>query len=125
MKLWLCVAALGMLGAGSSPSFAQDDPAKLFAKQCGICHGDPNIADSKSRLGPDLHGLSGRTAGTSDFARYSPAMKRSDIVWSNKTLDMFLAAPRTTVRGTIMAYPGLKDDSARKRLVRYILSASE
>jgi hypothetical protein len=38
---------------------------------------------------------------------YSPAMKRSKIVWDEKTLDRFLAAPLKVVPGTTMTYDGI------------------
>ena len=108
------------------PAAAQEaDGAALFKQHCSMCHGDPNVEGSVSRLGPELHKLQGRTAGTTEFLRYSPAMRSSGLVWDSATLDTYLVNPRATVRGTTMAFPGLRDEAARKLLVEYILGAAE
>jgi cytochrome c len=66
--------------------------AQVFA-QCAGCHSlEPDIL-----AGPTLHGLLGRRIGSVPGYRYSPAMMRSKIVWSEDTLSMYLAAPQKVV----------------------------
>ena len=56
---------------------------------------------------------------------YSPAMKRSKIVWNAGTLDGFLASPLTYVPGTAMGYAGVADAEERADLIAYLKRANE
>ena len=66
----------------------------------------------------------GRRAGSVPGFDYSPAMKRSGIVWNAKTLDRFLADPLRTVPGTSMGYAGVKDRKERAALIAYLKQAN-
>ena len=55
---------------------------------------------------------------------YSDAMKRSKIVWSEKTLDRFLANPLKAVPGTAMGYAGVTDRKERADLIAYLEQAN-
>ena len=52
-------------------------------------------------------------------------MKRSGIVWNEKTLDRFLASPLTAVPGTTMGYAGVQDNKERADLIAYLKRANE
>ena len=113
------VAAL-LLAAGTAS--AQDAGAgeKLFVK-CKACH---TVGDgATNKVGPHLNDLFGRTAGTADGYRYSPAMSKAGadgLVWSEETLRSFLAAPRNFVKGTKMAFPGFKKDQELADMIAYL-----
>jgi len=47
-------------------------------------------------------------------------MKRSGIVWDERTLDRFLANPMVTVPGTAMTYAGIDDAQERADLIAYL-----
>ena len=102
-----------------SPALAAGDAEKgkrVFNK-CKACH----VADAeKNRIGPHLVGLFGRTAGSVEKYRYSKSMKDSGIVWNAETLDAYLANPRQYVKGTRMAFPGLKKASDRDAVIAYL-----
>jgi cytochrome c len=51
---------------------------------------------------------------------YSPAMKRSGLVWNEATLDRFLADPLKAVPGTTMTYAGIPDPRERADLIAYL-----
>ena len=71
-------------------------------------------------MGPNLHGLFGRKAGTvPDFKGYSPALKASRIVWDAKSLDQFLPAPAAKVPGTRMVMK-VSDPVRRAALIAYL-----
>lgn len=70
-------------------------------------------------MGPNLHGLFGRKAGSVQGFAYSKAMKASGIVWDAKTLDRYLAAPTTTVPGTRMVAK-VGDPARRAALIAYL-----
>jgi cytochrome c len=86
---------------------------KLY-KTCGICH-----SFDKNGQGPRHAGVFGRTAGTvPDFA-YSPALKRSGIVWTEETLDKWLADPQALVPGSKMYYAVSKPQD-RADVIEYL-----
>jgi len=99
---------------------AAGDPraGETIYERCGACH-----SLSQDRAGPRHCGLLGRRAGSVPGFDYSPAMKRSGIVWSRATLDRFLANPAATVPGTSMGYAGVKDGKERSDLLAYLESA--
>jgi len=96
---------------------AQDAAAGGMAfQQCAECH-SPGASDGN---GPGLKGIAGRKAGAKDGFIYSPAMKKSTVVWDDKTLDAFLKDPRVVVPGTTMAYGGDDDAKERADLVAFL-----
>ena len=101
-------------------ALAAGDPRageQIYARCLG-CH-----ALEYNRTGPKHCGLFGRRAGSvPDFA-YSAAMKKSKIVWNEKTLDRFLADPPKAVPGTTMTYAGVSDAKERADLIAYLKQA--
>ena len=63
---------------------------KVFRK-CVACH---SLQEGKNKIGPSLHNLLDRKAGSVEGYKYSKAMKNSDVVWDEKSLDKFLTKPR-------------------------------
>jgi cytochrome c len=88
--------------------------------RCLACH-----ALAFDRVGPRHCGLFGRHAGSVQGFAYSPAMKRSKIVWSEKTLDRFLANPPRAIPGTTMTYAGIADARERTDLIGFLKAAGE
>jgi len=92
---------------------------EIYAR-CLACH-----ALAYDRTGPRHCGLFGRRAGSvKDFA-YSDAMKRSSVVWNERTLDRFLANPLKAVPGTAMGYAGIADSAERVDLIAYLKQANQ
>ncbi|MDX3926039.1 MAG: cytochrome c family protein [Shinella sp.] len=93
-----------VIAGGATSVLAQGADAapgqRLFQQRCGACH---QIATPRNGVGPNLQGVVGRTAGTAEGFRYSPALRDSGITWSAETLDTFLTNPTAMVRGTRMA----------------------
>ena len=83
--------------------------------RCLACH-----SLEVNRTGPKHCGVVGRHAGSVPAYDYSPAMKRSKLVWNEKTLDRFLADPLKTVPGTTMTYAGVPDAKERTDLIAYL-----
>ena len=60
--------------------------------RCRACH--LFDATGRHRVGPNLAGVFGRTAGTvEDFPRYTDLMKTLGIVWDETTLNTWLSGP--------------------------------
>lgn len=84
---------------------------------CTACHS--RDAGAPQRMGPNLHDLLGRKAGSSPGFDYSPALRASDITWNAQELDAYLAAPTKRVPGTRMAI-AVTDPARRQALIEYL-----
>lgn len=79
--------------------------------------------DGDNRLGPNLHGIMGRQAGSEEYG-YSPALKSSDIVWDAQTLDRFIENPEAVIPGNNMKpYGGISDPEVRESIVSHLSNA--
>jgi cytochrome c len=112
-----------VLAAGSV--LAEGDEARgerLFNQQCKACHtldqGGHNL------VGPNLHGLFGRKAGSADY-QYSDAMKKSGIVWDEKALTDYLKDPKGKVAGTKMTYIGLRQEQQQQDMTAFLKKATQ
>ena len=95
--------AHGMQGTqtGSADAGAGDAARgqALFEKRCTGCH-----ALEKSKQGPMLQGVYGRTSGTAVGYAYSDALKKAAIVWDERSLDKWLSDPDQFVSGNNMDF---------------------
>jgi cytochrome c len=93
--------AVVLVVAHSAPSFAAGDAAHgaTVYRQCMICH-----ALDKNGIGPSHRNVFGRAAGGVANYTYSAALKASNIVWNEATLDQWLANPQALVPGTKMMF---------------------
>ena len=117
----LASLALAMALVSSGTAVAADIKAgeKVF-KKCKACH----YADrEKHKTGPHLVNIIGRTAGSlEDYKKYSKAMKASGIVWDETTLADYLRAPKKYIKGTKMAFVGLKKDADIENVIAYLMA---
>jgi cytochrome c len=125
-KLWwrLLPAISIVFGALTSTALADGDATLgkvVFAKNCSMCH---EAEKPRHGGGPSLMGIIGRPAASTDFRRYSTAMKASGIVWDAEILAKFVSGPRLLVKGTAMPIAGLKNPDDITNLVAYFTSLS-
>ena len=112
----LAVAATGLFLA--MPAQAGDAAAgeKVFRK-CKSCH---YVDQEKNKTGPHLVNIVGRAAGAVDGFKYSSAMKESGLTWDEATLTEFLKKPKDYLKGTKMAFAGIRKDEDLANLIAYL-----
>ena len=85
----------------AAPSFASGDAAHgaTIYHECMICH-----SLDKNGIGPTHRDVFGRKAGSVPDYNYSAALKGSNLVWNEATLDQWLTNPQALVPGTKMMF---------------------
>lgn len=118
VALWLA----GPASRADAPTMDAAAAARgaLIYERCAACH-----ALSFDRTGPRHCGLFGRRAGSLPDFDYSPALRRSPLVWSEATLDRFLKNPMGAIPGNAMGYDGVKDEDERRDLIAYLRAAGD
>ena len=113
------VLAFGAAWAFAACAAANPQHGEEVYGRCLACH-----ALGYDRVGPRHCGLFGRRAGSVPGFAYTDAMKKSKLVWDEKTLDRFLANPMKVVPGTAMTYEGVTDAKDRADLIAYLRQAN-
>lgn len=113
--------AIAMIGFGTTAAMAEGDPAngeKVFRK-CKACHA---VEAGQNKIGPSLHAIVGRDAGTVEGFKYSDALMESGIVWDAASIDGYLADPKGYIPKNRMAFAGLKKEQDRADVIAYLES---
>ncbi|QFU09059.1 Cytochrome c2 [Rhodobacteraceae bacterium THAF1] len=99
--------------------------SKVF-RQCQACHAVGEGAANK--VGPQLNGVVGRTAGSVEDFRYSNAMMDANaegLIWNAETLGAYLEDPRGYMKGTKMSYRGLRAEEDRAAIIAFLQSHAD
>ncbi|HEY6870737.1 MAG TPA: c-type cytochrome [Novosphingobium sp.] len=110
------LATLALAAPALAAPPAPPAPPPSFAR-CAVCHNATKGAGPK--IGPDLWGVYGSKAASQKFA-YSQALKAAKLKWDAETLDKWISGPMTMVPGTMMSFPGLKDQAKRAEIIAYL-----
>lgn len=99
----------------AEPAMAESGPPPVFL-QCKACHA---IEAGANGIGPSLHGVVGRKAGSASGYAYSPALQQSGLTWDRASLDKWLKSPLQMVPGTRMMIT-VPDAARRKEIIDYL-----
>jgi cytochrome c len=97
------------------------DAGKKVFKKCRACHAVGEGA--KNGSGPHLNGIVGRTMGSVDGFKYSKVFAAAlddGLVWDDEALAGFLEKPKSYMKGTKMAFSGLKKASDQQAVIEYL-----
>ena len=90
---------------------------KIF-KKCAACHSV--VKDGRNKIGPALYNVVGRTVGGVSDYKYSKALATYDKKWTFEELNGFLTKPSTYLKGTKMSYAGLRKETDRASVIKYL-----
>ena len=107
-----------------TPASADGDIAagEVVFQRCVFCHVQ---GEKVNPIGPDLHGVVGRTVGSVNNFDYSYAMETFAITeahWDDVHLNDFLKEPVLYLKGTTMCGPAVRPDKERADLIAYLKS---
>ena len=128
MKSKIILASLAAIVFSVSAQAAEPDvdKGKKVFRKCKACH---EVKKEKNKVGPHLINLFGRKAGLMEGYKFSKAMKAKGtdegLVWNDETLDAYLTKPKDFVKGTKMAFPGLKKEKDRVNIIAYLKTFSK
>ena len=94
---------------------------KVF-KKCSACH--MIASGGKNMIGPNLWSVIGRTAGSESDYKYSKAMVAYGKEWTFEEMNSYLIKPQAYVKGTKMAFAGLRKQKDRASVILYMNSKS-
>ena len=95
---------------------------KVFRK-CSACH--VVAKGGKNKIGPVLYGVLGKqSASVSDY-KYSKALIAHGKVWSFAEMNSFLIKPQAHIKGTKMAFAGLRSEKDRASVILFMNSKSD
>ncbi len=106
----LVTVSLSGTGRAQSASTGKE----LFEKRCGGCH-----ALDRDKEGPRLRGVYGRAAASTKSFQYSGALSKSKIVWTDETLDRWLADPEKLVPNNDMSFH-VESADERREIIAYL-----
>lgn len=119
--LWGIAASISWIAAAHGAGDVER--GARASRACMACH---SFAAGRHLTGPSLAGVwEGKAGSAPGFGRYSEALKRSGIVWNEKTLDAWLRDPAALVPDNTMLFAGIADPGTRDDLVAYLRAVSE
>jgi cytochrome c len=112
-------AAILLPAAASAQAMPKGDAVKgaVVFNQCKVCH---VVDKGVNRVGPSLYGVVGRKSGSVAGYTYSAANKNSGLIWTSAQLYTYLEAPQKVIKGTKMAYAGLKKPQDRADVIAFL-----
>jgi len=116
-KISTALALLAAFPLAANADVNAKEGAEVF-KRCAVCH--TSQKGGGDGLGPNLSGVVGRKAGTRPGFAYSPAVKKSGLIWNEANLTKWVAGPQRLVPGNKMMFPGLTSKKQQADVVAYL-----
>ena len=95
---------------------------KVF-KKCAACHSI--VKGGKNNIGPALYNVIGRQVGAVSDYKYSKALSGYDKEWTFEELNGYLIKPTKWIKGTKMAFAGLRKEKDRASVILYLNQNSD
>ena len=95
---------------------------KVF-KKCAACHSI--VKGGKNNIGPALYNVVGRKTGAVEDYKYSKALAAYEKEWTFEELNGYLIKPSKWIKGTKMAFAGLRKESDRASVIKYLNENSD
>ena len=95
---------------------------KVF-KKCAACHSI--VKDGKNNIGPALYNVVGRQVGSINDYKYSKALSEYNKEWTVEELNGYLIKPAKWIKGTKMAFAGLRKEKDRASVIKYLNQNSD
>ena len=95
---------------------------KIF-KKCAACHSITK--GGKNNIGPALWNVVGRKTGAVTDYKYSKALASFDKEWTFEELNGYLIKPAKWIKGTKMAFAGLRKEKDRASVIKYLNQNSD
>ena len=90
---------------------------KVF-KKCAACHSI--VKGGKNNIGPALYNVVGRKVGAVSDYKYSKALSEYEKEWTFEELNGYLIKPAKWIKGTKMAFAGLRKEKDRASVIKYL-----
>ena len=95
---------------------------KVF-KKCAACHSI--VKGGKNNIGPALYNVVGRQVGAVSDYKYSKALSEYGKEWTFEELNGYLIKPAKWIKGTKMAFAGLRKEKDRASVIKYLNQSSD
>ena len=95
---------------------------KVF-KKCAACHSI--VKGGKNNIGPALYNVVGRQIGVINDYKYSKALSSYGKEWTFEELNGYLIKPAKWIKGTKMAFAGLRKEKDRASVILYLNQNSD
>ena len=95
---------------------------KVF-KKCAACHSI--VKGGKNNIGPALYNVVGRKTGAVTDYKYSKALASYEKEWTFEELNGYLIKPAKWIKGTKMAFAGLRKEKDRASVIKYLNQNSD
>ena len=99
------------------------DVGKKVFKKCAACHSI--IKGGKNNIGPALYNVVGRQTGVVNDYKYSKALSGYGKQWTFEELNGYLIKPAKWIKGTKMAFAGLRKEKDRASVILYLNQNSD
>lgn len=116
MRRLIAIGFASLSVTAAAPAFAGDPVhgQEIYESRCVACH-----SPEANRVGPRHKGVVGRKAGSLSDYTYSKAVKASDVVWDETTLEKWLTNPQAFIPGQKMNFK-VADPTDRADIIAYL-----